>query len=168
MNEQASSWHVRVAVREDQTAICRFWWALMEEQMASDPELWLACDARERWCRGFVTDVRSSIHAFYVAEDAAGSVVGFAHAYLMYPPPLYAQELEAFLAEIYVEPSWRGKGVGHALVEQIRQWALSKQAKRVRLEVLARNEKAPHFWNREGFRPFSILAIQPLSGNRKD
>ncbi len=161
------TWRIRRAVRSDQETICALWWALMEEQMAQDSELRMAPDARERWCNGFSSDVRSPVHCFCVAEQA-GEIIGFAHAYLLYPPPLYAQELEAFIAEVYVRPGWRGQGVGRALVAYVRTWAEGERVRRLRLEVLARNTRSLYFWEREGFRPFSVVAIRPCGGNPEE
>jgi ribosomal-protein-alanine N-acetyltransferase len=79
----------------------------------------------------------------YVACDAKRRIVGFAMLRLA------ADEAE--LMTIAVEPKWRGKGVGAALLEAGLSDLLMSRATRMFLEVAADNAPAIALYRRRGF-----------------
>jgi GNAT superfamily N-acetyltransferase len=61
------------------------------------------------------------------------------------------EEPEAHLYGMWVEPAWRGRGVGARLVEQVLSWARSWGARSVILGVTETNASAAAFYERLGF-----------------
>ena len=148
---------IRSATLADREVVSLLWEALMREQEAIEPAFRMAEDARLRWDNEYIHYVRSPVYRFRVAEMPLHGIVGFVRAFQWYMPPLYKQELEVFVGEIYVEPEWRGQGIGGALLADVQQWASACGAVRIRAEVLAANRRSLHFWEKYGARPFTVV-----------
>lgn len=79
-------------------------------------------------------------------EDGSflGTMVGF---------PDTSGSDEVWLAAVYVTPAWRGRGraVADALLDAVVDWARSRNASRMLLEVHEDNASARAFYRRRGF-----------------
>src|SRR5215471_5710471 len=86
-------------------------------QQALDPRLYeLHPDAEMlfgRWIGEVTQDPRASL---LVAEDA-GQIAGFLYATVESEIPIYAHPEYALVREWWVEPAFRGRGAGRALIE---------------------------------------------------
>lgn len=130
------------------------WKAFLEEQTALDERLQMADDALERFRNDFPVWLSDETQRVFVAEQE-GEVLGFAAAHRSGPPPIYAEVSEVYIDELYVTREARGKGLGRQLAAAIRHWAERLRADRLRLTMLAANDNARTFWERQGARPFS-------------
>lgn len=157
---------IRPACWEDAEALEALWWRLLEEQAALDPTFAPAEDARRRWRNDFMLWVRDRMYRLLVA-DRSGELVGFISAHQWSPPPIYRQELEVYIDELYVLPDYRRQGIGAQLVAAVRAWAQEVGAVRLRLGVLAANHEGLAFWERQQARPFSLTLIIPLTEFQK-
>ncbi|ESY54879.1 diamine acetyltransferase [Mesorhizobium sp. LNJC372A00] len=88
-----------------------------------------------------------------VAEQE-GVIVGIAVHYLI--PWTYDLKPVVWLKELYVTEATRGMGVGHALVEQLRQHALSIGASAIKWTVLKSNSPAKAFYRSLDGQPDDI------------
>ncbi|MDB5561914.1 MAG: Ribosomal-protein-S18p-alanine acetyltransferase [Hyphomicrobiales bacterium] len=79
----------------------------------------------------------------YIACDAKRRVIGFAM--------LRVADDEAELLTIAVDPKWRGKGIGKALLRATFQDLLMSPVQKMFLEVAADNPAAIHLYRQEGF-----------------
>jgi ribosomal-protein-alanine N-acetyltransferase len=91
----------------------------------------------------FESFLRDPDSPVYVAIDARRRVAGFMILRLA------ADEAE--LITIAVDPRWRGKGVGRALLRAGFDDLLMSRARRMFLEVAADNAAAVHLYEAEGF-----------------
>ncbi|MDR0989582.1 MAG: GNAT family N-acetyltransferase [Prevotellaceae bacterium] len=80
----------------------------------------------------------------FVAE-ADGQVVGFALYYLRFSTWKGAR---LYLEDLYVEPAWRGQGIGAALFEQLRGEAKERGLHGMVWQALAWNHPALNFYRR--------------------
>jgi ribosomal-protein-alanine N-acetyltransferase len=92
----------------------------------------------------FLSDADTPV---YVACDARRRIAGFAVIRLV------ADESE--LLTIAVDPKWRGKGVGEALLKAVFQDLLPTPARRMFLEVSEENAAAIKLYQRQGFATIS-------------
>lgn len=84
----------------------------------------------------------------YVAE-AEGQVVGFALWYIRFST-WKGQRL--YLEDIYVEPEWRGRGIGAMLFERVMEEGRRRGFSGMMWQVLDWNEPALNFYRKYGAR----------------
>lgn len=61
--------------------------------------------------------------------------------------------LELWVEELYLRPEVRGKGMGSAFFDYLRQYAAARDVRRLRLEVEEENTGAMRLYERQGFAP---------------
>ncbi len=147
---------VRRARPGERDAVLALWTALHREHEALDPRYRLADDAPLMWANDFQEWARDDQHAYLVAEEERGRLVGLITAHLLVPTPVYAPDLFAHVDDLYVVPEARGRGVGARLVEAVRDWARAQGASSLRAGVLALNPAGRAFWARMGAADFAV------------
>lgn len=150
---------VRRARESDRVSLAGLWADFLTEQADMDDRFAAAEDALERWDNDFAEWISARVHALFVAEDRHDELIGFVSAHLGYPAPIYRPELEAYLDELYVRPDRRRRGVAGELLDAVRGWAVEREARRIRLGVLAANQAASAFWDHAGARPFAATLL---------
>lgn len=146
---------IQPATPADAAALVMLWRRLIDEHRTLEPRFVLADDAEIRWRNDVQAFLLSSAHRYLLATEEDRSV-GFIHAHRWQPAPLYGDALEVFVAELYLLPEYRRLGLGRRLIEEIRIWAESQGAHRLRLGVLAANVEGVAFWESIGARALSI------------
>ncbi|HUF10016.1 MAG TPA: GNAT family N-acetyltransferase [Rhodothermales bacterium] len=152
--QRANEVRIRVARENDRNRFAALWADFLREQCALDPRLAISKDAPERWRNDFPEWIGANVHGLFVAEHDEAELVGFASVHLWYPPPIYDQVLEAYLDELFVTPEWRRRGVASTLLDRVKEWAVQREAHRIRLGVLDSNTTGLTFWQSRGARPF--------------
>lgn len=97
-------------------------------------------------------------HGIMLIAENDGKAVGWAFAYDQ-NAELFVVEPErrhGYLAELYVEPQVRGKGLGRALIEGCEVWARERGHKLLTVGVLAKNPAAIRSYEGAGFTPYGI------------
>jgi len=89
---------------------------------------------------------------FFVA-DIDNAIVGFVHVEEDKTPqfPSVVQHKFACITAIYVTPEYRKRGVGKALLEKVKEWALVRNLEYLELFILAENETGKSFYSHENF-----------------
>jgi GNAT superfamily N-acetyltransferase len=93
-----------------------------------------------------------------IAEDG-GKPVGWAFAHDE-RAELFVVEPErrhGFLAELYVTPEVRGKGLGRALIESCEKWARERGHRLLTVGVLAQNPSAIRAYEGAGYAPYVMI-----------
>jgi len=83
--------------------------------------------------------------------------VGLAHASIQRskPIPIFVPRTYGYLETIVVAPHYRRKGIGGCLLQKAEEWAISKGATKIQLGVWEFNQAAIHFYESNGYEPFS-------------
>lgn len=153
---------IRQATHDDAPALLELWRDLMAEQHRLDSDFEVADDAAERWANDLHEWVEApDVRRVLVADDGGG-LAGFASAQLWWPPPIYKQELEVYLDELFVRSGDRRNGIGTRLLESIREWGAEKEVSRLTLGTLFANEDAVRFWKSRGGKEFLVSLIIPI------
>ncbi|MES2386392.1 MAG: GNAT family N-acetyltransferase [Bacteroidota bacterium] len=87
------------------------------------------------------------VFGFFMARLANGNAVGMAVWYIRYST---WKGRALYLEDIYIKPEHRALGIGHSLLETIREEALRQGCDRVCLQVLDWNKPAIDFYMRHG------------------
>lgn len=141
---------VRRAQRTDRKVVGRLWSDLLRSQAAIDDRFAAADDARERFENDYFPWLRGDSRRIYVAVDDDGALCGFATAEQWNTPPIYRERPGVYVNEIFVDPAYRRRGHGRALVDAVRKWGERIGARELRAGVLAANPVGCAFWEKAG------------------
>ncbi len=115
--------------------------------------------AREQWVRH-----RPFPHAFLAEEE--GQPVGFIWGFVASVLPVVERSPTARIADLYVVPGHRRRGLGRALVGHFVRSAAEAGFPRVEVGTFTRDRRALRFWEAMGFGPWQVLlAHEALPGD---
>jgi GNAT superfamily N-acetyltransferase len=148
---------VRVArLPDDEPAIISFIWGLQKFENAFEPNRRLdSAFASEHWP---VMRARAAEQGAIFIAEAEGQPVGWALV-LDEPGDIFveqAQRRHGFIAELFVETSYRGRGHGRALIAACEDWTRARGLGVLIINVLAGNDKAIAVYDRDGFVPYNL------------
>ncbi len=93
-----------------------------------------------------------------------GQVVGHLCLLLDRLPAHIAAEHRAvgYVSDAYVQEGMRGRGIFRALLAEAERFALTADATRLLVGVLAGNARAERAWRFAGFRPYALDLVKEL------
>lgn len=134
------------------------WNALREHHIAVAPTLDSPRSREESWARRraqyetWMADPGS----FILVAEQAHSPVGYAMVRLRSASPTWSSSDQAGEIEtLSVLPEMRGRGIGTALLEEVRERLKPLGLCELSLHALAGNDDATRFYERHGFSPFA-------------
>ncbi len=148
-----SSYPVRPATAADADAICRIYNQGIEDRVATlETELRTAAERRQ-----WLAD-RSPRHPVIVAETN-GEMVGWGSLNVFNPREAYR-----FVADfsVYVERTWRGRGVGRVLLEKLIELARAHGFHKMVLSAFPFNADGMALYEKLGFRTVGVYREQGL------
>ena len=74
---------------------------------------------------------------------------------------------KGYIADFYIAPDCRRKGIGVALYKASKEWFASRGILTMDLQYLAANESGKAFWKAMGFENYRMSARQNIAGNKK-
>lgn len=101
-----------------------------------------------------LTQEESRICVAKEGADAASVPVGFCLVTINRNLPMFLPPDYGYLSDLVVDPSVRRRGVGRALVEDVRAWLNSREVETIQLQAYIKNTRATDFWTSLGFSPF--------------
>ena len=141
----------------DEPAILSFIIGLQDYEAAFEPDRRRDPDfAVEHWRE--LQHRCAEKHGVMLIAEHDGKPVGWAFAHDQ-NAELFVVEPErhhGFLAELYVTPEARGKGLGRALIEGCEAWARTRGHKLLQVGVLARNGRAIRSYEGAGYAAYGI------------
>jgi GNAT superfamily N-acetyltransferase len=161
---------IRPATPDDVPTIMRFIRELAEYEHAADEVLATEEDLRRDLFGDPDSDpdpdpdgerMRPAVFA-HIAEDAGGLAVGFAVWFLNYST--WRGRHGIYLEDLYVTPSARRGGYGHALLTELARIAVERGYGRFEWAVLDWNEPALAFYRSLGAKPQDEWTVQRLDG----
>jgi L-amino acid N-acyltransferase YncA len=171
-----TSYRLRLATASDAEAICRIYNQGIEDRVATLETELRTPDERRQWLAS-----RSSRHPVIVAEPEGLSADAEPGRASLRPPSVQAgltvpattrawaslnvfnaRESYRFVADIsvYVERSWRGKGVGRALLEKLTELGRQHGFHKLVLSAFPDNAGGMALYAKSGFRTVGIYHEQ--------
>jgi L-amino acid N-acyltransferase YncA len=171
-----TSYRLRLATASDAEAICRIYNQGIEDRVATLETELRTPDERRQWLAS-----RSSRHPVIVAEPEGLSADAEPGRASLRPPSVQAgltvpattiawaslnvfnaRESYRFVADIsvYVERSWRGKGVGRALLEKLTELGRQHGFHKLVLSAFPGNAGGMALYAKSGFRTVGIYHEQ--------
>src|SRR3984885_1278410 len=142
----------------DEPAILSFITGLQDYEAAFEPDRRRDPNfAVEHW-----RDVQhrcAEMHGIFLVAEDDGNPVGWAFAHDI-PGHLFVvapERRHGSIAELFVVPEARGKGLGRALIEGCEAWVRGRAHQLLTLGVLARNARAIRAYEGAGFTPYTLI-----------
>lgn len=142
---------IRVAQSDDADTIGRLWKQLADYHRDLNPMMPIpAADGAERYAARVQSRLDDSYTKTLVAE-VSGEVIGYIMGVVVdLLPEMFEQERAGFLADIYVLPEYRGKGIGRGLVRTLADWFRSRGIEHMEWYVASANQSGIAFWQTMG------------------
>ena len=86
-----------------------------------------------------------------VVAEYEGELIGCGYARIEKAKSYSRHDKHAYLGFMYVVPGWRGKNINQLVIENLKQWALSRGLTEMRLEVYCDNVAAIKAYEKAGF-----------------
>ena len=155
---------VRPAALQDKNALAHLWQALVDYHTQLDERLPHAtAGAATRYAERLVHRAqRGTFTQAYVAE-VAGQVVGYVlGSVLDLHPDLFEQRRAGFIADLFVLPAYRRRGIARRLVAALNAWFAEQGMRIVEWNVAAANVEGLRFWQALGGQPIMVQMRAPL------
>lgn len=117
----------------------------------------------EGYFNDLVSRVEQSAGAIFLAEDD-NHVIGYVCLWGLVAPDDLDERPDrySFMAELFVRPDHRSRGIGRRLVACAERHALACGAHKLELKVLARNEAALRFYQALDYKPRVVIMNKRL------
>lgn len=157
---------IRPAVEVDIEQIGALWEQLVDYHVLLDQRLpGPVSHGGRRYARRLYDKLSDEYARILVAADGE-TVVGYVIGMIVdLMPDLFEQEVSGFLADIYVMPAYRQRGVGRRLVKTLVAWFQERNVRYYEWHVSAQNTDAIAFWRELGGEPLMIRMRAPVVGN---
>lgn len=148
---------IRVATAADAETICHIYNQGIEDRLATLETELRTPEERRHWLAA-----RGPRHPVIVGEASEG-VVGWGSL-----NPFSAREAYRFVADfsVYVERTWRGKGVGHVLLTRLIELGREHNYHKLVLSAFPFNEAGMALYEGLGFRTVGVYKEQGLLDGR--
>ncbi len=151
---------IRKATPDDVAALVELAAALTREDSGQrDPfanTSWVETEGAERYGE-VVADPCARCFLAFAGEVPVGYISGGVK-----PPDIYTRATEVRIGSLYIAATHRGQQVGERLVDTFLDWAREQRADRVTVSAFASNHGGLRFYERVGFRPYTVSLQLPL------
>lgn len=95
--------------------------------------------------------ILSKTAAVLVAE-VEHNIVGSGYAQIRKSESYVKHDRHSYLGFMYVDPSFRGKGINKLILDALKEWSLSRKVYHLSLDVYADNKMAIRAYEKAGFK----------------
>jgi ribosomal protein S18 acetylase RimI-like enzyme len=156
IRERAMEINIRKAVTNDYNLLCGLFDELDALHRNELPHIFQkpGGSVREQdYYSGLIADENVGL---FVAETG-GKLAGFVHAIVRDTPviPVFVPRRYAVVDSIVVRSGFQNRGIGRMLMGEMEEWAMTKGATSIELNVYEFNETAISFYEKLGYRTYS-------------
>ncbi len=144
---------IRKATIADLPFITKFAVELINLHADFDPYYEPAKNVKDVYFKCFKSYIGSSSKLLLVAVDV-GEIIGFAAGEICGRAPVFAIKKNGLISDIYVEKTWREKGVAQLFISKLFDWFKTKKVPCVELTVHVKNEVGQKVWAKYGFKTY--------------
>ena len=149
---------IRPGRREDAAEAARLWMQSAREHTTHD-RVYATAPGAEKTMRRFLADLANSGYSFLFVAVAGDRTVGFISGELRQGSPAFLPKTWAAVDDVFVEPDYRNRGLGRALLQSVEAWAKERDANGISLQVAAANTRGRKFYEDLGFREISVYEV---------
>ena len=103
-----------------------------------------------------VEEMITAPHIELVVAEFDNTIIGSGYARLEKSKHYLQHSKHAYLGFMYVDPSYRGKGVNQKIIEALKAWTVSQNVTEMRLDVYYNNTSAIQAYEKAGFTKHMI------------
>jgi GNAT superfamily N-acetyltransferase len=151
--------HIRDArLPEERPQLCEFILGSQRFEHAFEPNRRLDPPVGAEYFAVLEEEVRSKGGKMLVAARDGEPLLGWAVVHFLEDDVFVSagERKYAYLSELYVAESERGKGVGRALIEACEDWARGQGLHVMQIGVLPDNRRAATIYEQAGFAPYGV------------
>ena len=149
---------VREATTADLDALERFQQGVVSAERPYDPTL---KDGTVRYYD--IAEMLSREDVLFLVAESGARAVGCGFAQIEEAEPFFKHRVHAYFGLMYVEPSYRGRGVNAQIIRSLKRWCRSRNVAETRLDVYEGNTAAVKAYEKAGFSRLCIEMRMPLS-----
>lgn len=154
---------VRPATSADALTLGRLGALLVQEHHDFDPRRFIAATASTSGHYGsFLGEQMAEPDVVLLVAEQDGQVIGYAYGAIEGYDWMALRGPAAVIHDLIVDPEYRGRGVGRALMNAMIATLTARGAPRLVLSTADRNESAQRFFERAGFRRTMIELTREL------
>jgi ribosomal protein S18 acetylase RimI-like enzyme len=154
---------IRSATSADVLTLGRLGALLVQEHHDFDPRRFIRAMASTSEHYGsFLGEQLAEPDVVLLVAEQDGKVIGYAYGAIEGYDYMALRGPAAVIHDLIVDPDYRGRGAGRALMSAMLAALSARQAPRVILSTAARNDAAQRFFERAGFRPTMIELTREL------
>jgi ribosomal protein S18 acetylase RimI-like enzyme len=127
-----------------------------------DP-VWRTSPGAEDHLRVHLLDLFTARHAITYLACNGPEIIGFITGSITQRPPVILPYRDGLIDNAYVRPARRRQGIGTHLCRMLFAWFAEQDVHEVRIHYQVSNREALRFWERLGFRPWTVQAHLWLS-----
>ncbi len=163
MTGDPSNIKIREAVNSDLPRLGWLGALLVQEHHDFDSRRFLA--AKNRTPQDYASFLGTRLedpNAVVLVAETKGETIGYAYGEIEGYDYMSLRGPAGVLNDLIVDPAYRGRGVGHLLLDAIISRLKSRDVPRVVLSTAAKNKSAQRLFERNGFRPTMIEMTREL------
>jgi len=139
------------------------WKEFMNDPSAIDGPLIIADDENTGKMREFVGKLVAEEPRQVLVAEEGGELVGYLIFQKQAKMALRTIRQWGYISDLYVDPSFRSRGIGKALLKRCLAELESLGVSHVRLNVWSENHRAMRLYKESGFREYLVLMEAALS-----
>ncbi len=156
---------IRPAAPQDQDAIARLWQALTDYHVGLDARLPTAASGAAGNYAARLLERRDDPDTRTFVAEVDGQVVGYIlGAVIDMHADLFEYVDSGFIADVFVDPAYRRRGIARRLFETISAWFAEQGVHLVEWQVASQNLEAILFWEAVGGKPITVRMQKSLDG----
>ncbi|WP_227357200.1 GNAT family N-acetyltransferase [Haladaptatus salinisoli] len=154
----------RHADAQDGDALLELWHGFTNHLSKYDERYRHKESADERWLSYFENQLVDSKYGTVVVAEADNELVGVAEARIMGNHPIFRLEDHGHINGLYVIESYRGEGIGRALLQTAEEWFTTspRDVNFYRINAIEGDAKAQEKYSALGFTPVEHIYEKQL------
>jgi len=93
-----------------------------------------------------------SANAEVIVAEIGNKIIGSGYAEIRTSKPYKKHNYHSYLGFMYVDPTFRGKGINKLVLDSLKEWSKSQQVFHFSLDVYADNQAAIRAYEKAGFK----------------
>jgi len=135
--------------------IGKLWLEYMHFHQDIDPIFTTVDDAVPIFEENHLLPVMKSEDSLVLVALDEGRVVGYSFSEIRQTSKVLKRNRHGYVHDMAVTASYRRRGIGEKMFDELLNWFYSKNIDRVELDITTKNQVASSFWKKHGFTNYT-------------